>query len=87
MQWVKWAITLLVAWIKANTAAKVRRAMAAEAKLHREREKLLRVSALEEKRVEEYGTRAVRHSRAAATAKLRVLEIEKEMGLWDESQQ
>ena len=82
MRWLRLALTLLGAWIKANTAAKIKRAMAAEAKLHREREKLLRIADLESRRVVEHGKKMLEHSEAGKRAKAKVKEIEGRLGIW-----
>ena len=83
MKWLKFILTLLAAWVRAHTAEKVRKALSAEAKLHREREKLLRVIDLEGRRAVEYGRKAVERSDAAVDAKMKVEEIEKRLELWE----
>ena len=83
MRWLKLALTLLGAWIKANTAAKIKRAMSAEAKLHRGREKLLRIADLESRRVVEHGKKMLEHSEAGKRAKAKVKEIEERLKLWE----
>jgi len=85
MKWLKLALTLLVAWVRAHTAEKVRRAMSAEAKLQRELTKWQDRSDLEKKKVVEHGKRMLEHSEAGKKAKAKVKEIEERLGLWDDS--
>ncbi len=83
MKWLFAILAILREWLAANTARKIRRAMSAEAKLHRAREKLLRTVDLESVRVVEHGKRMLEHSEAGKRAKAKVEEIEGRLKLWE----
>ena len=83
MKWLFAILAILREWLAVNTARKIRRAMSAEAKLQREREKLLRVAELESRGVVEHGKRMLEHSEAVKRAKAKVKEIEGRLKLWE----
>ena len=86
MKWLGWlrlVLGLLLKWAEANTAARVRRAMSAEAKLHRALAKQQKIADRQAALVVKHGRKTVEHSEAGAKAKLRVMELEKELGIWE----